>query len=181
MKKEFKLWQSLVSCALIIAMLFCSPIEAVAQASSVSRSDLLEYGTELVLRVDEEFKFDSKAENGSIRASVDADVYSADGSKVVIKAGTPAFIEFSSEKNGAWGKPGKVCMTYATTKTTDNKRIALRLSSCKKGGSTIGGVIALSVVFFPFGMLSGFMKGSMPKIPSGSTFVASVMQDVAVE
>ncbi|MDE6684262.1 MAG: hypothetical protein K2J94_03675, partial [Duncaniella sp.] len=67
------------------------------------------------------------------------------------------------------------------TKTIDNKRVSLRLSNCQKGGSKIGGVITLSVIFFPIGLFSGFMKGSMPKIPNGTIFNASVMQDVTVE
>ena len=62
------------------------------------------------------------------------DVYSADGTRVLIKAGTPAFIEFTAERNGSWGKAGKICLTHATTKTVDNKRVSLRLSSCKNGG-----------------------------------------------
>ena len=108
-------------------------------------------------------------------------MYSADGTKVLIKAGTPAFIEFSADPNGTWGKAGKICLTHATTKTIDNKRVSLRLSSCKNGGSKLGGVIALSVLFFPLGLISGCMKGSMPKIPAGTTFNASVMQDITVE
>ena len=72
-------------------------------------------------------------------------------------------------------------MTNATTKTIDNKRVSLRLNSCKNGGSKLGGVIVLSVLFFPIGLLFGFMKGSMPKIQQGTTFNTSVMQDVQVE
>ncbi|MDE6488977.1 MAG: hypothetical protein K2L46_06825, partial [Paramuribaculum sp.] len=98
-----------------------------------------------------------------------------------IKAGTPALIEYSSEPNGSWGKAGKICLTHATTKTIDNKRISLRLNSCKNGGGKLGGVIALSVLFFPIGLISGCMKGSMPKIEQGSTFHASTMQDIVVE
>lgn len=181
MKKEIKLWQSVISITLVIALLFCSPAEAIAQSASANRSNLLENGTQMVLRVDENFKAESQADNGTISALVESDVYSADGSKVLIKAGTPAVIEYSAESNGSWGKAGRICLTHATTKTVDNKRISLRLSSCKNGGSKLAGVIILSVVLFPIGLISGCMKGSMPKIQQGTTYNASVMQDIMVE
>lgn len=181
MKKQFKPLQSVISCMLIFALLFCSPLESMAQSSSVDRNSLLENGTQLVLLVDEDFTAESKADTGIIHSIVETDVYSADGSKVLIEAGTPAFIEFSAESNGSWGKAGKICLNHATTKTKDNKTVSLRLSSCKSGGSKIGGVIALSVLLFPIGLISGCMKGSMPKIPKGTTFNALVMQDIVVE
>lgn len=180
MKKEFELWKGVISFMLITALMFSYPIETVAQTSQ-NRHNLLENGTQLILRLDENFKADNKADTGSINAIVEADVYSADGTKILIKAGTPAFIEFTAESNGAWGKAGSICLTHATTKTISNQRVSLRLSSCKKGGSKLGGVIALSVLFFPIGLISGCMKGSMPKIQQGTTFNASVMQDIMVE
>lgn len=180
MKKENELWRSIVSCVLIMALMFCSPFEALAQ-STTGRGNVLENGTQMVLRVNENFKADNKADTGTINAIVETDVYSADGTRVLIKAGTPAFIEFSADPNGSWGKAGKICLTHATTKTIDNKRVSLRLSSCKNGGSRLGGVIVLSVLLFPLGLISGCMKGTMPKIPAGTTFNASVMQDVTIE
>jgi len=180
MKTGVKLLQSAISSVLIIALMLCSPLEALAQPS-VNRGNVLESDTQLVLRVNEEFKAESKADTGTISAVVETDVYSADGSRVLINAGTPAYIEFSAEQNGSWGKAGKICLTHATTKTIDNKRVSLRLSSCKNGGSKLGGVIAISVLFFPLGLISGCMKGSMPKIQQGTTFNAYIMQDVAVE
>lgn len=180
MKKENELWKSVVSCILIVTLMFCSPFEVLAQSSN-SRSNVLENGTQMVLRVNENFKADNKADTGAINSIVETDVYSADGTKVLIKAGTPAFIEFSADPNGSWGKAGRICLTHATTKTIDNKRVSLRLSSCRNGGSKLGGVIALSVLFFPLGLISGCMKGSMPKIPAGTTFSATVMQDITVE
>lgn len=180
MKKENKLLNSVISCVLVIALMTCAPIEALAQSSN-NRSNVLENGTQMVLRINENFKSDNKAESGSINSIVETDVYSADGTKVLIKAGTPAFIEFTAEPNGSCGKAGKICLNNAYTKTIDNKRVSLRLSSCKNGGSKLGGVIALSVIFFPLGLISLCMKGSMPNIPQGTTFNASVMQDVVVE
>ncbi len=180
MEKHFDFFKSVVSCVLVISLMVCAPVESLAQSAN-NRGNLLESGEQLVLRVNELFKSDSKAESGTINAIVDNDVYSADGTRVLIKAGTPAFIEFSAEPNGSWGKAGKICLTNAYTKTIDNKRVSLRLSSCKNGGSKLGGVIVLSVLFFPIGLISGCMKGSMPKIPQGTTFTASVMQDINVE
>ncbi len=180
MKKENELWRSIVSCVLIMALMFCSPFEALAQ-STTGRANVLENGTQMILRVNENFKADNKADTGTINSIVETDVYSADGTRVLIKAGTPAYIEFSVDPNGSWGKAGKICLTHATTKTIDNKRVSLRLSSCKNGSSRLGGVIVLSVLLFPLGLISGCMKGSMPKIQGGTTFNASVMQDIIVE
>lgn len=170
----------IVSSLLAAVLLFGQPLESVAQ-TSVNRSNLLEMGTPLVLRVSEYFKSDNQTESGYINSIVETDVYSSDGTQVLIKAGTPALIEYNSEPNGSWGKAGKICLTHATTKTIDNKRISLHLNSCKNGGGKLGGVIALSVLFFPIGLISGCMKGSMPKIEQGSTFHASTMQDIVVE
>ena len=177
MKNKIEIGKSLVSCLLIFALLMCNPISIMAQAQN-NRSHMLESGSPVVLRVNENSNFSNKADNGTISAIVESDVYSADGTQVVVKAGTPATIEFDAESNGSWGKAGKVCMTSASTRTIDNKKVMLRLSSCKKGGSRIGGVIALSVLLFPIGLISGCMKGSMPKISNGTTFNATTTQDV---
>ena len=178
MKKKIEMLKGLVSCMLILALMFCYPFEVIAQSS---RSNVLENGSQLVLRMNENFTADNKTDTGMISSVVETDVYSADGTRVLIKAGTPAYIEFSSEYNGLWGKAGKICLNHAFTKTIDNKQVSLRLSSCKNGGSKLGGVIVLSVLFFPIGLISGFMKGSMPKIQEGATFNAYVMQDITVE
>ena len=175
MKKHFELLKSAVAAILVVAVMFCNPIQAMAQGGKLSE------GAQLVLRVSEDFNSANKADTGILNAVVDNDVYSADGTAVLIKAGTPAYIEFTAESNGSWGKAGKICFTNAFTKAVDDKRVALRLSSCKKGGSKLGGVIVLSVLFFPLGLISGCMKGSMPKIPQGTTFSATVMQDMVVE
>lgn len=166
---------SLLSSILIVVLILCNPISAAAQSS---KSNILEGGTSVVLRTTENLKASSSADNGVIAAVVDNDVYSADGTQILIKKNTPAQIEFNAEPNGSWGKAGKVCFTGATTKTIDNKRVSLRLSSCKNGGSKLGGVIVLSVLFFPIGLVSGCMKGSMPKIPNGTTFNGVVSQDI---
>lgn len=180
MRKEKDFLKRIVSIIMAAALIFCVPFESLAQYSN-NRNNILENGTQLVLRVNENFKTENKAESGSIISVVENDVYSADGARILIKAGTPAYIEFSAEPNGSWGKAGKICMTSAYTKTVDNKNVPLRLSSCKKGNSKLGGVIALSVIFFPLGLISGCMKGSMPKIAQGTTFNAIVMQNVLVE
>ncbi len=175
MKEKQEVGKSLLAGILIFALVLCNPICALAQSA---RSNLLEAGVSVTLRVNEEFKVSNEVENGVIYATVDNDIYSADGTKVLIAKGTPASIDFVAESNGSWGKAGKVCLTGATTKTVDNKRVSLRLGSCKKGGGKLGGVIALSVLFFPFGLISGCMKGSMPKIENGSTFDALTTQDI---
>lgn len=177
MKKQIEIRKCIVSCLLIFTMLMYCPFSAIAEAQS-NGSYMLESGSPVVLRVTETANFSTKADNGTIPAVVENDVYSADGTRILVKAGSPATVEFDSESNGSWGKAGKVCMTSAYTRTIDNKRVMLRLSNCKTGGSKIGGVIALSVLLFPFGLISGCMKGSMPKIPSGTIFNASTTQDI---
>jgi len=175
MKEKQEIGKSLLAGILIFALVLCNPICALAQSA---KSNLLEEGTSVVLRVNEEVKTSNETEDGVINATVDNDIYSADSTKVLIAKGTPALIEFNVNPNGSWGKAGRVCLTSATTKTVDNKKVALRLSSCKNGGGKLGGVIALSVIFFPFGLISGCMKGGMPKIESGSTFDALITEDI---
>lgn len=133
------------------------------------------------MRVNEDFVEKNIADNGIINAIIEVDVYSADGSRLLIAAGTSATLEYTVESNGSWGNAGKICITNAFAITVDNKRVPLRLSFCKNGGSKIGGVIALSVLLFPIGLISGCMKGSMPKIESGTMFNSYVMQDIVIE
>lgn len=179
MTTEIKPWKCLISIMLIVALMFAFPSQAIAQ--STNRSNLLDYGAPVVLTVSETVNMNNSAESGLINATVANDVYSADGSRVLISAGTLAMVEYSFDPNGSWGKAGKVCMTNATTTTIDNKRVSLRLSSCKKGGGRLGGVIALSIVFFPIGLLSGLMKGGNPKIQQGTVLNTTVTQEVVVE
>lgn len=80
MKKEIELWKSIVSCMLIVLLMFCAPFEAIAQTPG-NRSNVLENGTQLILRVNENFKADNTADTGSINSIVDTDVYSADGTE----------------------------------------------------------------------------------------------------
>lgn len=176
---EINPWKGLISLMLVFALMFALPSQAIAQ--STNRSNLLGYGAPVVLTVSETVKMNNSAESGLINATVANDVYSADGSRVLISAGTPAIIEYSLDSNGSWGKAGKVCMTNATTSTIDNKRVSLRLSTCKKGSGRVGGVIALSIIFFPIGLLSGLMKGGNPKIQQGTVLNTTVTQEVVVE
>ena len=177
--KSKDLWERILSCVLIAALMF-APLQSMSQ-SLKGQKNLLQSGTQMVLRLNENFNGADKTESGTITAKVETDVYSSDGSQVIIKAGTPANIDYSIAPNGSWGKAGKVCFTNAYTNTIDNKQVPLSLSTCEKGGSKLGGVIVLSVLFFPVGLFSGFMKGSMPKIQQGATFTATVMQNVAVD
>lgn len=177
MKNKLSFSKSLVSCILILSLLITNHFGAVAQSPS-TRNYLLESDSPVILMVNENFNSSNKADNGIISALVQNDVYSADGTNILIKAGTPATIEFNAEPNGSWGKAGKICMTNAYTKSIDNKKVMLRLSNCQKGGGKIGGVIVLSVLLFPLGLISGCMKGSMPKISKGTTFNASTIQDI---
>lgn len=179
MKNEIKLWKKIVACVLATVMLTYAPVEALAR-SGYNRSNILEGGTQMILRVDDDSDFSEKTESGVIYSHVETDVYSSDGMRVLIEAGTPACIEYTLEPNRSWGQAGRVCLTHATIRTVDNKHIPLRMGSCRKGNSTIGGVIALSVLFFPLGLISGLMKGSMPVIKEGTPFGAYVLQDTEV-
>lgn len=178
--KKTDLMEGIVSCMLIIALMLCPSLEAFAQ-SSANKGKMLESGSPTILRVDENIKPDSNTNSGIIRAVIDSDVYSADGSTVLIKGGTPATIEYSSERNGSWGKAGKLCLNHAYTRTVDNKRVSLRLGSCRNGDNNVAPVVILSVIFFPIGLISGLIKGTNPEIQAGSTFTATVMQDILVE
>ena len=172
-----ELGKSVISAMLIITMLICTPLEAFAQ-SSIRYEPVLAGGTQVNLRVTETFPMSGTTDQSMIMAEVAGDVYSADGSPVLVKQGTPAIINVAVVRNGAWGRPGEVCLSSATTRTVDNRQVTLHLASCKNGSNNIGAVIALSVIFFPLGLLSGLIKGGMPKIQAGSTFSAYTTQDI---
>lgn len=179
MRSKNKLFKSIIACVIIAALSLCQPLESIAM-STINRSDLLEQDTPVILRVSETTKIKSSEKNGYLRSTVDADVYSTDGTRILIKAGTRAFIDFSIEPGKSWGRPGKICFTHARTRAIDHKSISLRLSNYEKGNSNLAPVIIISIALFPFGLFSGFMKGSMPTIDQGTTFNALVMQDVSV-
>lgn len=180
MNKENKLWHRVVSVVLVVAVMFCSPIEALAQAANAS-GNILEKGTHMLLYVTEDFKAANNFDSGVINSIVSFDVYSADGTTLLVKAGTPVLIDYTVDSNGCWGKAGKLCLSRATTKTVDNKNVTLDLGTCKSGGSRLGGVIVLSVLFFPIGLISGCMKGSMPELKAGTTLNAFVAEPVPAE
>lgn len=137
-------------------------------------------GSPIVLSVNEHFDSSNSNNYGTISAIVENDIYASDSPHVVIQAGTPVSITYSTESNGGWGKAGRICITGATTRTIDKKQVTLNLNSCKKGSSRVGGVVALSVIFFPSGLFSGFMKGTMPKISRGTKFHATTNQDIEI-
>lgn len=131
MKNEIKLWKKIVACVLATVMLTYAPVEALAR-SGYNRSNILEGGTQMILRVDDDSDFSEKTESGVIYSHVETDVYSSDGMRVLIEAGTPACIEYTLEPNRSWGQAGRVCLTHATIRTVDNKHIPLRMGSCRK-------------------------------------------------
>lgn len=83
-EKQLEIKKCIVSCLLIFALLIYSSFSAMAQAQN-DRSYLLESGTPVVLRVTETANFSNKADNGTISAIIENDVYSADGTQVVVK------------------------------------------------------------------------------------------------
>lgn len=162
-----------------VAIMLCAPVEALAQSSEV-HTKTLEYGTRVALVVDETFSAGSSIESGLIHATVLNDIYSDDGENILIKSGTPALINYTLEQNEHGGKPGKLTLSGATTKTVDNQRITLQLGYVKKGGSKVLGVVAISTFFFPLGLLSCIIKGGMPKLKQGSVINSTITEDISV-
>lgn len=180
MSKNYTFCEKLCSLVLSLILLSLPSIQSWAQ-SATAPTNRLDAGTQLALRLTEQVSTENMAGSGIINAEVTTDVYSSDGYRVLIKAGTPAFLEFSTEPNGSWGKAGKVSITYAYTKTIDNKQVPLRLSYAKKGDSNLFGVILISALFFPIGLVAGCFKGSMPRIDNGTVIPAHIMQDIMTE
>lgn len=176
---DSSLYNRIVSYFVIIVMLLCNPLEGLSQYQKV-RYISVESGTTIVLRLSETLNVSEKGEFGTLRAIVEQNVYSTDGSTIIIKKNTPAYIEYSAELNGAWGKAGEVCLNQAYTSAVNNQNVKLRLGSCKKGGKKVIGVVILSVLFFPIGLFSGFIKGGMPKFENGSTISTTVEDTVII-
>ncbi len=169
--------QSLISSILTAILVLANPLSALAQTQNGS-SYTLEEGTKLVLRVDETFNAAAAPDAGSIVAKVEYDVYSDDGTTVLIKEGSRATINYNIERAKSWGRPGKLCITDTSTKTVDNKKIQLYIGNCRQGNNNVAPVVIISVLFFPIGLFSGFIKGKLPEIPEGMTINASVAQDI---
>ena len=71
----------------------------------------------------------------------------------------------NAERNGHFGKAGKVGIRVESTKTVDNQTIRLRASKGREGDSKTGTTVALVVLFGP----RGFLKhGNNAEIKEGT-------------
>lgn len=152
---------------MIFALLFYDPADAWVQTENSLRQ-ILQTNTPVKIRLTESLNINNNIpDKGFIQGEVDSDVYSEDSNIMLIKKGTPVYVNYQIESNSSWGKPGKICLIQAKTKTLDNKKVSLQLSNCMRGESNNAAVIVLSIVFFPLGLLSGLIKGTMPIIEKG--------------
>lgn len=174
------LWKEVLSCILILILLFSFPINVFAQDIKVKHS-ILNANSLVRVRVDDTLKFNKSTDKGLINGVIDNDVYSTDGTDIIIAKGTHATIEYSFEENGRWGSAGEINLKKANTRTIDNQPVSLILSETKEGTSRKGIVVPLVIFFFPIGFIASAIKGTNPTIYSGTSYDTRTANDIIVE
>lgn len=173
-------WRQKVALALV-ALIATLNLSFSAFCQQVEKNEVcLNAYSPVYLKMTEEADFDLIYGNRPLKAIVSEDVLSGDREHTLIKEGTPVEIYYNVEKNGSFGKSGKVNLTHASTNTIDGNRVFLNINMQKSGQSYTGFCIAVSVATFPIGLLTGFIKGDTPTIKEGTLFSAYVAQDYKV-
>lgn len=131
----------------------------------------LRRGTQVPVRLVD--KMDSK-KNTTANAIVDNDVKAANGT-VVIKAGTPVNVETKANKAGGVGKPGTICLKFASTTAVDGTRIALEGSNVEvegknKRGLALGLGLGLGLTIVWPMLFVMCKKGGQAKLDANTTY-----------
>jgi hypothetical protein len=158
---------------IVASAVACTAIcSGVAWAASVHVPE----GTELPIRIDDALSSKTNTEGDRFTISLADDVKLSDGT--VIPAGYRGVGEVvAAEKNGMLGKPGTLNVRFDYIKVGD-ARIHIRGSKGKEGGSGVGTVVVLSVLFGPLGLIA---KGHNVEIKKGQQMVAFVDQDTDLD
>lgn len=109
-------------------------------------------GTEIAVVTTETISSKTATEGDPLTFKMDEDLKIND--VIVIAKGTlvKGYVS-NAEKNGHFGKAGKLGIRVESTKTVDNQTIKLRASKGKEGDSKTGTTVALVVLFGPLGFL----------------------------
>ena len=143
-----------VSLALTICLLLLCSVAGSAQQTAASQTKPIEIpdGTELSAVTTEMISSKTATESDPVVFKVDEDLKIND--IVVIAKGTmvKGYVS-NAEKNGHFGKAGKLGLRIESTQTVDKQTIKLRASKGREGEGKTGTTVALVVLFGPLGFL----------------------------
>jgi hypothetical protein len=133
---------------LLISLTSFAQQPAPAQGKAVEIPD----GTELAVVTADTISSKTATEGDPLTFKMDEDL-KINGVVVIAKGTFVKGYVSSAEKNGHFGKAGKLGIRVESTKTVDNQTIKLRASKGKEGDSKTGTTVALVVLFGPLGFL----------------------------
>jgi len=137
--------------------------------------NLLREGAEVQLKFAEGLSSKTANDGDPVVLILDSDLKV--GSVVVAKAGSKAFGEVTNaKKSGMMGKAGELNIRLNYLKAGDNK-IRLRGTKAKEGESGTTGVVALTVLFGPIGLIK---HGKNIEIKQGTALLAYVADDITL-
>jgi hypothetical protein len=133
---------------LLISLTSFAQQPAPAQGKAVEIPD----GTELAVVTADTISSKTATEGDPLTFKMDEDL-KINGVVVIAKGTFVKGYVSNAEKNGHFGKAGKLGIRVESTKTVDNQTIKLRASKGKEGDSKTGTTVALVVLFGPLGFL----------------------------
>lgn len=122
------------------------------QTSAPTKEVVIPDGTELSAVTTETISSKTATEGDPLSFKVDEDV-KIDGVLVIAKGTLVKGYVSNAEKNGHFGKAGKLSIRVESTTTVDKQSIKLRASKGKEGEGKTGTTVALVVLFGPLGFL----------------------------
>ena len=133
---------------LLISLATFAQQPAPAQGKPIEIPD----GTELAVVTADNISSKTATEGDPLTFKMDEDL-KINGVVVIAKGAFVKGYVSNAEKNGHFGKAGKLGIRVESTKTVDNQTIKLRASKGKEGDSKTGTTVALVVLFGPLGFL----------------------------
>jgi hypothetical protein len=137
---------------LVVVCLCASAILAHPSIQSQTKDIEIPDGTELSVVTTETLSSKTATEGDPITFKVDEDV-KVNGIIVISKGTMVKGIVSNAEKNGHFGKAGKLNIRVESTETIDKQKLKLRASKGKAGDGKTGTTVALVVLFGPLGFL----------------------------
>jgi hypothetical protein len=139
--------KTLFSLALLVCML--SSATAIAQQTKPFE---IPDGSEISVVTTEMLSSKTATEGDPVNFKVDED-FKINGVTVIAKGTMVKGSVSNAEKNGHFGKAGKLNIRVESTKTVDGQNLKLRASKGKAGDGKTGTTVALVVLFGPLGFL----------------------------
>jgi len=133
-----------------LLMLVCMlPLSIIAQQTKPIE---IPDGAEISVATTETISSKTAIEGDPVNFRVDED-FKVNGITVIAKATMVKGYVSNAEKNGHFGKAGKLSVRIESTKAVDGQAVKLRASKGKEGEGKTGTTVALVVLFGPLGFL----------------------------